>query len=341
MSIALFMSTRYLLLGMLIALACVYSFTVKPLWLLARYLATSPRIERTRRRAVLVTCGAAAALLALLALVPMPNRFRAPGILQAEEYSEVFTSTPGTVREVLAASGSRVEKGQPLLRFESRELELEMNAARAELVRAIAEEERALSRNAAALDPLRSRRAVVEKRVRRIEGQQRDLLVIAPHAGAWVAPRIEDSIGQWLPRGQLVGHLVQDAAFRFTAVISQDDAANLFTENRAGSQVRIVGQAASMLVVTAIRVIPAQQEKLPSAALGWAGGGEIAISQRDPSGAHAAEPFFELRASVEPSAGVKLLHGRSGKIRIEMRPEPLLPQWWRKLRQLLQKKYQI
>ena len=48
-----------------------------------------------------------------------------------------------------------------------------------------------------------------------------------------------------------------------------------------------------------------------------------------------------LRASVEPSAGVMLLHGRSGKIRVEMRPEPLLAQWWRKLRQLLQKRYQI
>ena len=340
-SIALFMSTQYLLLGMLIALACVYSFTVKPLWLLARYLATSPRIERTRRRAVLVTCGGAAALIALLALVPMPNRFRAPGILQAEEYSEIFTSTPGSVREVLAPSGSRVERGQPLLRFESRELELELNAARAELVRAVAEEERALSRNAAALEPIRSRRAVVEKRVRRIEGQQRDLLVIAPHAGTWVAPRIEDSVGQWLPRGQLVGRLVQDTGFRFTAVISQDDAANLFTGDTESSQVRILGQVASALRVKTIHVIPAQQEKLPSAALGWAGGGEIAISQRDPSGAHAAEPFFELRASIEPSGGVTLLHGRSGKIRVGMRPEPLLGQWWRKLRQLLQKKYQI
>jgi putative peptide zinc metalloprotease protein len=340
-SIALFMSTRYLLLGVLIALACIYSFTAKPLWLLGRYLSASPRIERTRRRAVLVTCGVTAVILALLALVPIPNRFRAPGVLQAEEYSEIFTDVPGSLREVLAASGTQVTRGQPLLRFESRELDLELNAARAELAGVEAEEARALDRNAGAINPIRTRHAVTEKRLRRIEGQQRNLLVMAPHAGTWIAPRSEDRIGQWLPRGQLVGRLVQDGGFRFTAVISQDDAANLFTGAAEGSQVRILGQVSSALRVKAIRVTPAQQETLPSAALGWAGGGEIAVSQRDPSGAHAAEPFFELRASLEPATGVHLLHGRSGWIRVAVAREPLLAQWWRKLRQLLQKKYQI
>ena len=36
-----------------------------------------------------------------------------------------------------------------------------------------------------------------------------------------------------------------------------------------------------------------------------------------------------------------LLDGRSGKIRFDLEPEPLLPRWIRRLRQLLQKRYQI
>lgn len=339
--IALWISGQWLIFGVLLALWCVFSFTVLPLWKLARYLATSPRIARQRRRAVLVTCGAAAVLLAVLAWWPMPSRFRAPGVLQAEEYSKVFTSTPGVVKELLARSGEAVTQGQSLLRLESRELELELAAATAELARAVAEEERALTRNVAELAPIRARRAVQEKRVQRIQERQRSLVVVAPHAGTWVAPQLEQSIGQWFPRGQPVGEIVQDAEFRFTAVISQEDAANLFTGRARQSAVRIRGEAGATLPVQSVRVIPAEQRTLPSAALGWQAGGEIATAQSDPHGMRAVESFFELRATLPHEAGVRLLHGRSGRIRVELGNEPLFAQWYRKLRQMLQKRYQV
>ena len=88
-------------------------------------------------------------------------------------------------------------------------------------------------------------------------------------------------------------------------------------------------------------VIPAQQEILPSAALGWFSGGEIATSSSDQSGRRAAEPFFEVRADLDPGPEVVLVHGCSGKIRFTLEPQPLLQQWYRKLRQLIQKRYEI
>jgi len=78
---------------------------------------------------------------------------------------------------------------------------------------------------------------------------------------------------------------------------------------------------------------------LPSAALGWHGGGEVPVSLNDPSGTRAAEPFFELLATIAPTTDAAILHGRSGKIRFDLPPEPLLHQWFRKLRQVLQKHY--
>jgi hypothetical protein len=40
-------------------------------------------------------------------------------------------------------------------------------------------------------------------------------------------------------------------------------------------------------------------------------------------------------------ADLALLDGRSGKIRFDLEPEPLLPRWMRRLWQLLQKRYQL
>jgi hypothetical protein len=44
---------------------------------------------------------------------------------------------------------------------------------------------------------------------------------------------------------------------------------------------------------------------------------------------------------LERADPIALLHGRSGKIRFDLDPEPLLPRWLRRLYQLLQKRYQI
>ncbi len=339
--IALFVSDRFLLLGVLLALGLVFSFTLRPLWQVGVYLAASPRLARVRTRAVFVSIGGASLLLALLALWPMPHRFRAPGIVRAEEYSEIFTTVSGTLEATLVDSGSVVQRGQPLLRFRSPELDLEIAAARASLDKAVAEEQRALERSAAELEPTRARRAVMASHLRRLEEKREQLVVTAPHAGTWFAPRLASGVGQWFPRGERLGQLIQTAAFRFSAVVSQTEAAELFSGNVRGAEVRLAGSADRPMITGPITTIPAQQEQLPSAALGWLAGGEIAVAAADPNGTRAAETFFELRAPLPPAAATWLRHGHSGKIRVELTPEPLLQQWTRELRQLLQKRYQL
>lgn len=88
-------------------------------------------------------------------------------------------------------------------------------------------------------------------------------------------------------------------------------------------------------------IMPFQHEKLPSTALGWLAGGEVPVSLADDTGLEAAEPFFQIYANLEPLPEVAFVHGRSGKLRFSLHPEPLLTQWARKFRQLLQKRYRI
>jgi hypothetical protein len=67
----------------------------------------------------------------------------------------------------------------------------------------------------------------------------------------------------------------------------------------------------------------------------------VPVAADDPEGRKAVEPFFEVRAEVAAAPPVALLHGRAGRIRFDLAPEPLLPRWIRSLRQLLQKRYQL
>jgi putative peptide zinc metalloprotease protein len=84
-----------------------------------------------------------------------------------------------------------------------------------------------------------------------------------------------------------------------------------------------------------------EQNQLPSMALGFMGGGDIGVNMSDSSGTRTLEPFYEVRAEVEPEKNVALLHGRRGQVRFALGYKPLLWQGWRKLRQMIQKHYQV
>ena len=95
------------------------------------------------------------------------------------------------------------------------------------------------------------------------------------------------------------------------------------------------------------RVVPGRQDLLPSPALGWNASGPVRVRLDDPRGLRAAEPFFLLVARVAPPKVAHAddpqvsWHGRTGVIRFDLPWAPLLVQWGRSFRQLLQSHYQL
>jgi putative peptide zinc metalloprotease protein len=340
--ILLFLADRLLILGIIMAAICAVSWVVVPIGKFIHYLATSPRLDRTRPRAIAVSTAFAAVLVLLLDVIPFPNNFRAPGVLEAVEHTVVANEAPGYIDKVLATSGAGVVRGQPLIQMRDPELEFEIAAVRAQHAEAQAMELRAMQQQTADLMPIRSRLAAISKRSRRLQQEEAALTVRAKHDGRWIAPEIDDLRGVWVPRGTSIGMVINSNTFYFSAVVAQKEASRLFTKDEIrGKEVRLRGQAGIVLPVSTLTIIPAEHQTLPSAALGWRGGGDIAVSLDDPSGVRATEPFFELRATIQPNGDAAILHGRSGRIRFELEPRPLLQQWFRKLRQLIQQRYGI
>jgi putative peptide zinc metalloprotease protein len=338
-SILFFLSKRLLILGIIMALVCLIGWVVTPLVKLVKYLGSSSRLERNRPRAIAVTLGFVGLLLVVLEIIPFPNHFRAPGVLEAAEHSLVVNETAGRVETILALPGQHVTQGQPLVRMRDRDLELAIEAARAQLEENRAQELRALQQQTADLKPLRSRREAITKQFQKLEADQALLTIRARHEGVWTAPELPNLRGAWIARGTPLGLVINSNGFHFSAVVSQREASRLFASEIHGAFIRLRGQADVELPVLDQKIIPAEHETLPSAALGWQGGGEVPVLLDDPSGTRAAEPFFELLATIAPTTDAAILHGRSGKIRFDLPPEPLLHQWFRKLRQVLQKHY--
>ena len=340
--ILLIVADKFLLLGLLMLLICAVSWVLVPIGRLFRYLSSSPKLDRTRFRATTVVTGIAVGLIVLLQVVPYPVRFRAPGILQAESYTVVINESPGFIAEVVAAPGAMVKAGDPLVRLNDPELGFEFAVATAQLNETRILHRRAMGAEPADVKPLEERQQAIRQRLDQLEHRRRMLIVRARQDGQWVASELQDQVGMWLRRGVVLGQIIDDSSFVFRAVVSRREESQLSNSEIRGIQIRLPGEAGKKIDVPLdqYRVIPAGQQLLPSAALGWAGGGEIAVDLSDESGRKATELFFEVRAGV-PATDTVLIHGRSGRMRFQLPGKPILSQLVRKLRQLLQERYQI
>ncbi len=341
--ILLFVADQFLLAGILMALVCVVVWVVKPMKNLVTYLSENTRIERVRRRAQATVVGFTIVMLVFLGLIPYSNHFIASGILQSSDYAKVVNGSGGYLSEVVKPSGSSVRKGDVLLRFTNKELALSLGKARSRYNEVLALRQQALMNGQVDLEPVERLKASAYKRLQKLEFLQSQLTIRAEAEGIWVAPTIENQLYRWTARGSVLGEVVNIDQFHFVSVIPQNQASSLFKEPILGAEVKLRGQVSTPITVTDFKRIPAEQARLPSMALGWAAGGDIAVDTSDASGVTALEPFYELHAYIPESnvLDVVLFHGHTGKIRFQLERRPLLSQWWRSFRQLLQKRYQI
>jgi putative peptide zinc metalloprotease protein len=339
--IILFVADKFLLVGLLMAVICVISWGIAPLYRFMVYLASSPRLERTRKRTVAISACSFAALTMFLAIIPFPNRFRSPGVVEAKQFVRVINDAPGYVDAVLVPSGKEIETGASLIKLVNRELDIEIEETMAQKEETFAMHRRALRQGKADLKPIRKRLETIEDKLTNLKGQKASLIVKARESGVWIAPQINELVGAWISRGSTLGEIVNHSAFRFSAVVSQEEAADLFVGQISKAEVRLFGQTGKNLGVEDYQIIPFQRDKLPSAALGWFGNGEVAISPKDDTGLQTAEPFFLIYVNLQPIPDVVLFHGMSGKLRLTLDPKPLLLQWIHLLRQLLQRRYKV
>ena len=105
-------------------------------------------------------------------------------------------------------------------------------------------------------------------------------------------------------------------------------------------EIRVKGLPDSQFEGTIEKILPAGQERLPSAALGYAAGGSMATVEQDHGGTKTAERFFEIHI-VPKDSEVCLFSGQRVIVRFETSSKPLMVQWWRSLLQLFQRRFNI
>ena len=123
-------------------------------------------------------------------------------------------------------------------------------------------------------------------------------------------------------------------------VVATQSDIDLVRQHHRGVKVRLASQVDRVIPAFIKREVPGGMEKLPSTALGQGGGGEVAIDPRDKDGLKTFENLFQLDLQLREPVDHFCIGGRA-YVRFDHGYSPLGFQWYRSLRQLLLRRFNV
>lgn len=335
-----FVGRQWFVIGAAAAIAAGGFMVISPVARLMRYLASSPELNRVRRRAVWSTVGATAAALVFVGLVPVPDRVRMSGVVAPAREADVFIGADGFVRSV-AASGTRPEdpfavRGVVIASAENAAIDAEIRGLDAEIAQAEARRRSAMGNDPALVAVEDDRIAALRERLVDAHTRKDALQVKSPFDGVWVSPDADRMVGAYVKQGTRLGAVVSADELVVRAVAGQSVAARLFRESPRAVEIKVRGRPDVHTMGVAERPRPAAVRDLPSAALGVDAGGEELTSAAGEGKTKAAEQFFEVRITPEDDA--RLFAGQRVVVRVTLPSRPILSQVARAIGRALQQR---
>jgi len=337
-TIALFIAGEFFVIGVLLAIWGLIAMTVVPVLRGLRQLAASPRMRKYRERASWIAAGAAVLVL-LLFLVPMPFRSEAEGVIWLSEQSMVRAGGNGFVDGFLVARGTRVSRGDPLVKCYDPQLDAQIRLSEAKVAELEAEYASQFVTDRAKASIVRDRLQSEQATLDRARERAAALVVRAGTDGVFMAPEAPDMPGRYFKKGELLGYVV-DKSPPLARVVVPQDAVDVVRLQTHGVKARLVYRPDFVAEGKVVRYVPAGNEYLPSRALSTEGGGQIATDPRDTKGAKALERMFQV--DVELLGGLSVdRFGERVYVRFDHKMEPLALQWYRVIRRLFLSRFNV
>jgi putative peptide zinc metalloprotease protein len=329
--ILMYLAGGYFWLAVILGTVAVIAWILLPVARGIHFLAMSPRLRGVRVRAVGATAAVLLLVVALL-VVPVPFRTMTEGVVWLPEESYVRPDTEGFVERVVAASGSVVKAGEPLLVLRNDEV----SAGKA-ILEGQVREARARYSQALAVDPVKA--AIAREDVRykerdlaRATERVAELTVRARTHGTFVIPAPENAPGRFAQRGELLGFVVDLDTVTVRAVVTQATIDRV-RQRTSGVEVRLAERIAQPVAASVRRFVPAASDRLPSRALGSEGGGLIQVDPRDSGGSKAMLSVFQIELELPLFTGLVNAGGRA-YVRFDHGKAPLASQWYEDVRRL-------
>jgi putative peptide zinc metalloprotease protein len=338
-AILLYLADRLFYLGAMLAILAAAVWAAVPVIKGLKFLFTQPRIRSVRSRAITVTAVILAVVLGLIALVPVPYRTRAEGVIWIPEEAFVRAGAGGFIERIVATPGARVRRGGVLITLADPVLSIRERTLAAHVRELEARYVQHLFTDRVKAETTRDELRHIEQRLARTREQVADLVIRSRIDGTFVAPAAEDLPGRFVRQGELLGYVLELGTITVRTIVSQATIELVRYRTRA-VEVRLSERVAETIPARIRRMVPGASEQLPARALGSVGGGEVVTDPTDREGLKAIEKVFQV--DLELPSHTRLVNlGGHGYVRFDHGWTPLGVQWYRTVRQLFLSRFNV
>jgi putative peptide zinc metalloprotease protein len=300
---------------------------------------SSPALHDRRYRALGASSVIAAAMVVVFGFVPIPSYTLNEGVLWQPDEVRLRAQHDGFIAVLEVDNNQLVTTGMLLLTLHDPFLQNEARIARARV-----RELKSRYRASRASSHVEAGIVGEELRVARSElhfilDKTRSMSVIAFKNGKILLPEADDLPGRFIRKGDLLGYILDGETPTVRMAVSQDHIGQL-RQNVVDIRVRFASNPATDFSAEILRQSPEATNQLPSAALATTGGGKFIAATDNEDGLVIQQKVFlvDLKLDFQQQ---QIPLGTRAYVRVNHGSETLASQWYRRVRQVFLRQFNV
>lgn len=332
-------TAKFFYLGVLLAIWMISVQILLPLYKAASYLFTSPALQRNRQRAVMASSLLCATLIAILGFLPIPAYTTSEGVVWQPDEVRLRAEHDGFVEALMVANNQRVTEGTQLLSIQDPFLISEAKRAKARVRELKVRYRASRVTNQIQAGIVSEELQIAESELRYIQEKFNSMSVNAFKNGELVLLDADDLPGRFLRKGDLLGYIVDGEQPTVRMAVSQDHIGQL-RQQVNDIKIRFANKPGHDFDARILRQSPEATNRLPSAALATTGGGPFMVTSGGGDSLQTLEKVFLV--DLEPDfQGQRIPFGTRAYVRVNHGSEALASQWYRRLRQVFLRQFNV
>jgi putative peptide zinc metalloprotease protein len=330
---------KFFYMGLVLASWVVTLQILQPIYKAFNYLLVSPALRKKRHRALAASSLVTLALVALLGFMPIPSYTLSQGVVWQPDEVRLRAEHDGFVKTLMVENNQAVNLGTPLLELHDPFLQSEARIAQARMQELEARYRASRASNQLQASIVHEELRVAESELEFIREKAAAMSVDAFKSGELVLLDADDLPGRFLRKGDLLGYIIDDEQPTIRMAVSQDHIGQL-RQMVTNIKVRFASVPAREFDARILRQAPEATNRLPSAALATTGGGPFIVTADSDNQMETQEKVFLV--DLEPDfQGHDIPLGTRAYVRVNHGSEALASQWYRRLRQVFLRQFNV
>lgn len=337
--IIVYVMDKFFALGVVLALWLVIAQILLPIFNMLRFIVASPRLQKKRYRVI----GSCSALLGILMMIifimPFPSYTLAEGIVWTPDNAQLRVESDGFSGPLLTSNNSLVQSGISILQLEDPFLQTQVKIQQAKLKELEANYRAEKFNDLVKAQIVKEQIPAAQAELAHAQKNVASMQVKSATQGQLLIPNANDLPGQFLKQGDLIGYVINNSLPIVRILVTQDDMGKL----QAGTdrvQIRLANHLEQVITAKIIRVTPEATNRLPSAALATSAGGKMILDPARTEDLVTLEKFFLVDVEFSPLDSNRLI-GTRAYVRFDHGGKTLARQWYRSLRQLFLRQFNV